>query len=52
MKLLIDFGNSRCKWATLDNGQLQTGPAISYNGKNANTLVEDIVAALPLQALQ
>ena len=50
MKLLIDFGNSRCKWATLDNKQLQVGSAISYTDKNTSAEVEQIVASLPLQA--
>ena len=49
MKLLIDFGNSRCKWATLENGTLQSSTAEVYDGMNACTVIESLLARLPIQ---
>lgn len=48
MKLLIDFGNSRCKWAQLDNGRLQSSRAQTYVGNDVREKVENIITVLPV----
>lgn len=49
MKLLIDFGNSRCKWATSENGCLQSGAAEVYDGTHTPAVIENLMARLPIQ---
>ena len=48
MKLLIDFGNSRCKWAQLENGKLQASHAQTYVGNHVDEMVENIITVLPV----
>lgn len=49
MKLLIDFGNSRVKWGSLDvDESLQFGGAINYHGESLDQKICNIVAGLPI----
>jgi type III pantothenate kinase len=51
MKLLLDAGNSRLKWATLEHGELTPGGAISYATQpvaKAGDRLADAWAALPV----
>lgn len=43
MNLLIDFGNSRCKWAYIENQQLQGLSACSYKNNNSADRVCEII---------
>ncbi len=43
MKLLIDFGNSRCKWARLDNQDLQKTNVQSYKCEDSIKRVDEII---------
>lgn len=52
MKLLIDFGNSRCKWAGLEKENLLNSNVQSYAGKDNEQKVENLIAKLPLQRCQ
>lgn len=38
MKLLLDIGNTRLKWALLESGQITAGPAVSHGGDPADAL--------------
>ena len=46
MKLLLDFGNSRCKWALLDKGQFSDSGAVSYAGDGLQ--IVSVTPQLPL----
>lgn len=46
MKLLLDFGNTRCKWATIDKDQWRSGDAITYDTENR---VAKLLAKLPAE---
>lgn len=49
MKLLIDFGNSRCKWVTSENGSLQSGAAEVYDGTHTRVVIENLLARFPIR---
>ncbi len=49
MNLLIDFGNSRCKWAGLEKETLQDSFAHGYAGNSISQKVENLAAEIPLQ---
>ena len=46
MKLLLDFGNSRCKWALLNNAEFSDSGVISY--ADNEPLLEGVRQQLPL----
>lgn len=49
MKLLIDFGNSYVKWASLDQaGSMQIGAAIDHRGYSGDEKLPHIIAGLPI----
>ncbi len=45
MKLLVDIGNSRVKWATLDDGRLGAQQAASYSGWTRDDWRRSLLAA-------
>lgn len=47
MKLLIDLGNTRLKWATYHAGTLQPGEAVVYRGRRLCDLLDDVWQQLP-----
>ena len=49
MNLLIDFGNSRFKWATSENGSLQSSAAEVYDSKQTGVVIKNLLARLPIQ---
>ena len=50
MKLLVDFGNSRCKWALL-NGRARSEPqSYRYTFKTAAQSIEKLLQLMPVQA--
>ncbi len=51
MKLLIDFGNSCCKWALLENNKLQQVTADRYANEIPLQRVQEIMQKLPLQKI-
>ena len=51
MKLLIDFGNSRCKWALLESEALQEVTVYSYVNEEPSQHVQEIIQKLPLQKI-
>ncbi len=48
MKLLIDFGNSRCKWVQLVDGGLQNFKAHAYSSDDAMLRACEVSQCLPL----
>ena len=48
MKLLLDFGNSRCKWALLDEEQFSDRGAISYVDDSGQLQLAATTQQLPL----
>lgn len=48
MKLLLDFGNSRCKWALLDKEQFSDSGAISYVDDGGQPQLVAVTQQLPL----
>ncbi len=48
MKLLLDFGNSRCKWALLDKEQFSDSGAISYADDGGQPQLAAVTQQLPL----
>lgn len=49
MKLLIDLGNSRCKWAGLEKETLYKSSAQSYASNSIVQKAENLITKLPLQ---
>ena len=49
MKLLIDFGNSRCKWTIEDKTSQQLANAFAYCEEELTKRIGSILQALPLQ---
>lgn len=48
MILLLDIGNSRCKWARLQDSQLMPMPAMTYQQEDrARLIVEGLAGAMP-----
>ncbi len=52
MRLLIDFGNSRCKWAILDNQDLIKANAYVYKSNDSIQRVREIVEHLSFDSTQ
>ncbi|MEM7304786.1 MAG: type III pantothenate kinase [Pseudomonadota bacterium] len=50
MKLLIDFGNTRFKWAILQGGRLGEMSAASYESDSPIDCLESILQTLPLDS--
>lgn len=51
MKLLIDFGNSRVKWASLELAEkIDPGDAINHQGDSLEKKIRNIIRALPIQS--
>ena len=48
MKLLLDFGNSRCKWANLDGKAIHLGGSIDYYQDEPLDCITKLIQALPL----
>ena len=48
MKLLIDFGNSRCKWALLDNEGLSPSGIIDYQQQARSNRKQYVIERLPI----
>ena len=48
MKLLLDFGNSRCKWALLEKEQFSDSGAISYADDGGQPQLAAVTQQLPL----
>ena len=51
MKLLLDFGNSRCKWALFHQDQLSHNNAAAYSGDNAEMQLAALLLKLPLSEI-
>ena len=52
MKLLIDFGNSRCKWARCEEGALQSVDAIEYARQTTQQRVEGVMQAIHIDDIK
>ena len=48
MKLLIDFGNTRCKWTCIENQPIEDVNAYSYKSEDSNDRAHEIIQQLPL----
>ncbi len=48
MKLLIDFGNTRCKWAFIENQQLQEVSAYTYKSEDSIDRAHEVIQHIPL----
>jgi type III pantothenate kinase len=52
MKLLIDVGNSRCKWACLDNQDLLDASAYAYKSEDLMHRVREVVEQICFDSVQ
>ena len=52
MKLLIDFGNSRCKWASLENQDLQDANAYIYKSEDPMHRAKEVVEKICFDSIQ
>ncbi len=52
MKLLIDFGNSRCKWANLDNQNVLEAKAYVYKSEDPIHRVREVVEQISFDTIQ
>ncbi len=52
MKLLIDFGNTRCKWALASDVNLQTVSAFQYTNEDPTLRVEEVLQAIDFAGIE
>ena len=52
MKLLIDFGNSRCKWASLENQSLLDANAYIYKSEDPIDRVREVVEQICFDSIR
>ncbi|MDW3094088.1 MAG: type III pantothenate kinase [Gammaproteobacteria bacterium] len=52
MKLLFDFGNTCCKWAYLENQQLQKVTAYSYKSESSADRVHEVINHVPFATVK
>ena len=52
MKCLIDFGNTRCKWARSETGQPLSAETMTYSSTDVNQRIDEIVNTLPFQSCE